>query len=221
MYDLAILREGVDTATWDLALMPPGVAQLGPFTDNGSILQVNGRASIGGKVGIGVYIPTAQLHTTGTVRFAGLTVDSALNNIFVCDANGNLYTRSASSLAAADFPRSSLAVNGPIDAQTLTLHPSGWADFVFDSSYRLPALADVETYIRREHHLPEMPSAAVVQANGVDVGKTQTALLKKIEEITLYSIQQDKRIKEQDEQIESLKKEIIDIKKMIVANATH
>jgi hypothetical protein len=210
MYDLALTRSGVDSAVWDLAVMPPGAVQYGVFVDNGSKMQLDGTATIAGSLGLGVYFPTAQLHTTGSVRFAGLTVDSTLTNVVVADNNGNLYTRSASSLAAADFPRSSLAVNGTIKAKNLTLHPSGWADYVFDSSYRLPALSEVESYIHREHHLPGMASAATVQKEGIDVGESQAGLLKKVEELTLYTIKQD-------HEIEDLKKQVEELKKMITS----
>jgi hypothetical protein len=220
-YDFIAGRATADSFDYDMSIITPGTVVFGAFEDLGCKTRINGSALIAGNVGIGIYSPTAQLHTTGSVRFAGLTVDSALNNVVVCDANGNLYTRSASSLASADFPRSSLAVNGTIKAQNLTLHPPGWADYVFDSSYRLPTLSDLEIYIRREHHLPGMPSTAAVQAHGVDVGETQTALLKKIEEITLYSIKQDRRIQEQDQQIELLKKEMGEMKKMIMTKATN
>jgi len=56
---------------------------------------------------------SAQLHTTGDVQFAGLTNDSTQTRVLVSDANGKLYYRNASSLAAADVLRSSLAINGP------------------------------------------------------------------------------------------------------------
>ena len=220
-YDFIAGRSTADSFDYDMSIITPGTVIYGAFEDLGCKTRINGSALIAGNVGIGIYSPTAQLHTTGSVRFAGLTVDSALNNVVVCDANGNLYTRSASSLASADFPRSSLAVNGTIKAKNLTLRPEAWADYVLEKSYRLPSLSAVEDYIRKEHHLPGIPSAAAVQANGVDVGETQTALLKKIEEITLYSIEQDKRIQEQDRQIELLKKEIVEMKKMIRAKTTN
>jgi hypothetical protein len=182
-------------------------------TDNGNLFQVNGSSWFGGNVGLGTSSPTAQFHTTGSVRFAGLTVDSALNNVVVCDANGNLYTRSASSLAAADFPRSSLAMNSMIEAKNLTLHPSGWADYVFDSSYQLPELSEIKTYIRHEHHLPGVRSAAEVEKNGIDVGENQAVLLKKLEDLTLYIIRQDEEIKNQDEEIKKMKIEMAKLKK--------
>lgn len=175
-----------------------------------------------GNVGIGTATPTAQLHTTGSVRFAGLTADSTQNQVIVSDANGNLYYRSVSSLAAGNIVRSCLAVNGAIRAKKLIVSPDGWADYVFDSSYRLPRLAEVESYIHQEHHLPGIPSAATVQKDSLDVGAGQAALLKKIEELTLYTIDQDKkldvqskRLESQDQQLTSLRKEVEELKAMI------
>ena len=163
-----------------------------------------------GNVGIGTGAPTAQLHTTGSVRFAGLTQDSTQPNVLVSDANGNLYYRSASSLAADNPLRSSLAVNGIIKSKKIIISPDEWADYVFDSTYRLPELNDVETYIHREHHLPGIPSAAAVQKDSLDVGANQAALLKKIEELTLYTIEQKKEIDTMKARMERLEKLLIE-----------
>src|SRR5579859_2590652 len=107
-----------------------------------------------GNIGVGINAPTAQLHTTGTVRLAGLSSDNTQTRVVVGDANGNLFYRDASTLAASEALRSSLAVNGPVTAKKLTLTAKDWPDYVFDSSYRLPGLAGVGQYIRQQHHLP-------------------------------------------------------------------
>ncbi len=106
---------------------------------------------------------------------------------------------------------SSLAVKDTVKAGHLILSPNEWADYVFDSSYKLPPLTDVETYIRKEHHLPGVASAAQVRKDGLDVGTGQAGLLKKIEELTLYSIGQDKKI-------QSLEQEVDELKKLVYAN---
>jgi hypothetical protein len=169
----------------------------------------------GGNVGLGTNSPTAQLHATGSVRFAGLTQDSTQTNVLVSDANGNLYYRSASSLATDDPVRSSLAVNGTIRSRKIIVSPDEWADYVFDSAYQLPRLTDVESYIHRQHHLPGIPSAAAVQRDSLDVGANQAALLKKIEELTLYTIDQDKKLNTQDQQLATLKSELEELKSLI------
>jgi|GEM_PF-662720 len=163
----------------------------------------------GANVGMGTNTPAAQLHTTGTVRFAGLTNDSTQTRVLVSDANGNLYYRSVASLAANDILRSSLAVNGPVRAKSLILSPTGWADYVFDSTYRLAELSEVERYVREHRHLPGVAGADEVSRKGVDVGENQAVLLKKIEELTLYTIRQEK-------ELESLRKEMEALRKMVI-----
>jgi len=166
-----------------------------------------------GSFGLGTATPTAQLHTTGSVRFAGLTQDSTQTRVLVSDASGNLYYRSASSLASNDILHSSLAVNGTITAKELRLSRQGWADYVFDSAHTLMPLKEVDGYIRVHRHLPGIPSAAEVARDGVAVGETQTALLKKIEELTLYTIQQDKKIDELSQKVDRLMEKIQSIEK--------
>lgn len=87
-----------------------------------------------------------------------------------------------------------LAVEGTVGARKIKVTQSSWADYVFDKDYYLPSLSDLEEYIKQHHHLPEVPTAEEVEKEGVDIGDTQVLLLKKIEELTLYIIEQNKRI---------------------------
>ena len=166
-----------------------------------------------GRVGIGTSSPSAQLHTTGSVRFAGLTNDSTQTRIVVSDVNGNLSYRSASSLAAADVLRSSLAVNGTIRAKELKLSQEGWPDYVFDSTYMLSPLKEVESYIRKNRHLPGIPSADEVAKDGLSVGENQAALTKKIEELTLYTIALEKKLAAQGELLKLMQEQMNEIEK--------
>ena len=70
-----------------------------------------------------------------------------------------------------------------------------WADYVFQPEYRLPTLSELDTYIKTNGHLPDVPTAKDVAQEGIDVAETQKVLLQKIEEMTLYILQQEKRIK--------------------------
>jgi hypothetical protein len=89
----------------------------------------------------------------------------------------------------ADF-----AVNGNIYAKKLKVTQTNWADYVFDSTYKLRPLKDVEEFIARNKHLPDVPSTAEVETNGLNVGDQHAVLLRKVEELTLYMIQQQKEI---------------------------
>ncbi|HVU55681.1 MAG TPA: hypothetical protein VHD83_11545 [Puia sp.] len=190
------------------------------FNTTSSNVRVNPMYINGTNIGMGTVTPSAQLHTTGTVRFAGLTQDSTQTRVLVSDASGNLYYRSAASLAANDILRSSLAVNGVITAKELRLSRQGWADYVFDSSYRLMPLQQVEGYIHRNQHLPGVPSAAEVARDGIAVGETQAVLLKKIEELTLYTIDQDKKIAAQQDELRTMKEELAALKKLMLDRST-
>ncbi|BDD12877.1 hypothetical protein FUAX_53090 (plasmid) [Fulvitalea axinellae] len=93
-----------------------------------------------------------------------------------------------------------LAVEGSIGARAIKVQASGWADFVFDDNYKLPSLSEVEKHIRTHGHLQDVPTAEQVKTEGVDLGAMNTKLLQKIEELTLYAIQQEKKIKALEKQ---------------------
>ncbi|WP_127124662.1 hypothetical protein [Pseudoflavitalea rhizosphaerae] len=211
-----------------------------------------------GRLGVGTTAPSSTLHVNGTVRFAGLTADDTKEAILVSDANGNVYTRAASTLggnstnawnldgsavgALKKFgttdnfdlplitnnieamritstgnigigtatPQAKLAVNGDVFAKKVKVTASGWPawpDYVFEETYKLPPLAEVEAFIKKHKHLPEVPSAKEVEADGLDLGNNQAVLLKKIEELTLYVIEQQKQIEELKMEIRKKNKE--------------
>lgn len=89
-----------------------------------------------------------------------------------------------------------LTVNGGIYALDLRIRPNlnNTADFVFDETYDLPSLEDVELSIKQNRHLPGIPSAQTMVEEGVSVAEMNAKLLQKIEELTLYVIQQHKEI---------------------------
>lgn len=91
-------------------------------------------------------------------------------------------------------PTHKLAVNGSIRAKEIIVD-TGWADYVFADDYDLAPLSEVEAHIEEKGHLPDIPSASHVAANGVSVGEMQSLLLAKIEELTLHTIRQEKRIR--------------------------
>lgn len=72
---------------------------------------------------------------------------------------------------------------------------SGWPDYVFKKEYKLPSLQEVEKQIKDNGHLKDIPSAEEVAKNGFLLGEMNAKLLQKIEELTLYSIEQEARIK--------------------------
>lgn len=108
-----------------------------------------------------------------------------------------------------------LDVAGNVRANKVVVNTTG-ADFVFDSSYQLSPLKDVAKYIQLNKHLPNIEPAKQIQENGLDIGDNQTILLKKIEELTLYLIKQNKKIEDQNKKTEKLEKENEDMKNQLL-----
>lgn len=88
-----------------------------------------------------------------------------------------------------------LAVKGAIRADRVKVYTT-WADFVFDKTYKLPGLKEVEKYIEENGHLKDIPSANEVENNGIELGEMNKKLLQKIEELTLYVIKINKELEE-------------------------
>ena len=98
-------------------------------------------------------------------------------------------------------PQYKLDVRGTIRANEVLVNTASGADFVFDESYNLRPLSEVKEYIQTNLHLPEIPSAAEMQEKGVNMNELQMQLLQKVEELTLYIIQQEQRILELESQL--------------------
>jgi hypothetical protein len=98
-------------------------------------------------------------------------------------------------------PQAKLAVAGDIFSKKVKVTQNGWPDYVFGANYHLPSLNEVEKYIQQNSHLPEVPSDAEVKKDGLNLGDNQAVLLKKIEEMTLYIIDLNKRMQELEKQL--------------------
>ncbi|QKX06675.1 hypothetical protein HN014_17720 [Aquimarina sp. TRL1] len=141
-----------------------------------------------GEVLIGTYgkQPAIQGHGTGTSY-------KLLLNPF----NGNV------GIGTTNPGSWKLAVNGKVRAKEVKVE-TNWSDFVFYDDYQLPTLEQVEKYIAKMGHLKDIPSAKEVKENGIFLGEMNAKLLQKIEELTLYTIAQEKKLKEQATKIEKL-----------------
>ena len=103
-------------------------------------------------------------------------------------------------------PDYKLDVLGTIRAQEVKVDLEG-ADFVFENDYNLRSLEEVESFVKENKHLPEIESAREMEKGGTELGELNTKLLQKIEELTLYMIDINKRVKSLEKENKVLKKE--------------
>ncbi len=130
------------------------------------------------------------------------------DDLFVLRGDGKI------GIGTSDFTANhKLRVEGSIGAREIKVEASGWSDFVFEKEYELRTLEEVEDYISENKHLPDVPSEKEVTENGINLGDMNTKLLQKIEELTLYLIEQNKQNQAQQAKIEQLEKEITALKK--------
>jgi hypothetical protein len=94
---------------------------------------------------------------------------------------------------------------------------TNWADYVFEPDYDLPSLIAVEQFITTNKHLPNVPSAAEVKANGIDMAQMDEILLRKVEELTLYTIEQEKLIEATNKELAAMKKQLAEFEEILNA----
>lgn len=118
-------------------------------------------------------------------------------------------TRTGEMGIGTSSPTHKLEVNGTIRSKEVIVEATSWPDYVFNPEYKLRTLEEIEAYIKEKGHLPEVPSAEGVEEEGQHLGEMQQLLLKKIEELTLYAINQEKVITTQHELLNK-QQELID-----------
>lgn len=133
--------------------------------------------------------------TSGSTVFCIENEISGGNILLNSDGTGNV------GIGVKSAP-AKLTVNGGVLATRVKVSQNlTWPDFVFGKDYQLPSLQELEAYIQQHQHLPEIPSAQDVARDGQDLGEMNRLLLKKLEEMTLYILQQDKRINALEQQV--------------------
>ena len=148
------------------------------------------------------------------LRIVNTFTDGGLNNSasIILDATGNV------GIGTTNPGEYKLAVAGKIHATEIQVDALPWPDFVFTPTYNLRTLTEIEAFVKQNQHLPDVPSQAQVASEGISLGEMNAILLQKIEELTLYVIEQERKIeKVEDEnaELKTMKAEFEEIKQLI------
>lgn len=156
----------------------------------------------------GFYVHPTLIAGTNNYGFYGeIPAGIGRWNLYMAGSASN-YLAGSVGIGTVSIPTGyKLAVAGNLIAEKVKVKKSNtWPDYVFSPNYKLPNLTEVETFIKQNSHLPEIPSAIEIEKDGQDLGDMNRLLLKKVEELTLYLIELKKENQQQNIEIEKLKK---------------
>nr|WP_320120081.1 hypothetical protein [uncultured Marinifilum sp.] len=136
--------------------------------------------------------------TDGSIIFGATGKNDIFKHLMIVKGTGNIGI-------GTNSPTAKLSVNGKINAKEVQVIATGWPDYVFKPNYSLMSLKDLETYINQNGHLPNIPSEQEVEEKGISLADMDAKLLRKIEELTLYILEQNKKMEEMQEEILQLK----------------
>lgn len=146
-----------------------------------------------------------------------LTPTGAISTSQWTPSGNNIYYNAGNVGIGTSNPTEILSVKGTVLATKVKVsaitNSIDWPDYVFDKKYKLPSLKEIEKYIKLNNHLPNVPSAKEVKKNGIDLGDNQALFLKKIEELTLLMIEQNKKIDIQNKKTQKLENSFSKINK--------
>ncbi len=159
----------------------------------------------------GVQNPLPHQEENGPARSYKTTIDSYVNSNGESSGGSAYYVGGSNNYFAGKVgigtasPDEQLTVNGKVHAKEVRVDLSvPFPDYVFEHSYKLPALDSVKAFVDLNHHLPEIPSATQIEKEGLKIGEMNAVILKKVEELTLYLIGQQQQLKLQQKQIYNL-----------------
>ena len=165
-----------------------------------------------GRLRFSEYTNTFQgafIHYNGSTNIFNIGIHQTNDSNITNDYNAISIRRDNGNVGiGTTAPDSKLAVNGTVHAKEVKVDLIGWPDFVFEKDHELRTLEEVEEHIEENGHLPEIPSEAEVTENGINLGEMNAKLLQKIEELTLYLIEQNKELKNAQTEILELKEKI-------------
>ncbi|MFD2581615.1 hypothetical protein ACFSR6_03875 [Pedobacter vanadiisoli] len=183
----------IDESTWEFyAIMPS-------FTGQAAVLSLS--------TIVGTWQPSlAKLDPPSNVTVLDLTEELLVSSDSFYMGNVGIGTIT---------PREKLSVNGNIRAREIKVEATNWPDYVFEEGYKVGTLQELESYIKTNKHLPDMPLAKEIDTQGLQLGEMVKMQQKKIEELTLHLIEKEKQLRNQENKVIQLESKLTQQEKTI------
>ncbi len=186
---------------------PNGELHLSKSTKNRKIVLYEASNNDHNFYGFGVNSATLRYQSGQNHVFYSYVSPTSSKEVFRINKNGTVKIGNTN-LAPDTVDTSLLSVSGGLRTNKVVLNIGTFPDYVFDKNYDLMPLEKVAEYINENKHLPNIPSEKEIVASGLDMNMITTKLVEKVEELTLYTIDQEDKIKAQNKLIESLVKRL-------------
>lgn len=195
-----------------------------PFSATSSGIDLGSSTFVDGDLGIGTNSPSAKLDVIGNSEFNGqlsnyrndsgyilrsyntsatgdpnqFNLYHSYGNVYLENLRGDLFLNTDTEINGMVTVNGDAIIQGDIESKKVkvTATPGSVPDYVFKDDYQLLSIDQLSAYIKANSHLPNIPAANEIETNGQDVGDLQLKLLEKIEELTLYTIEQEKKLSE-------------------------
>jgi hypothetical protein len=141
------------------------------------------------------------MHAYGTQNL--LSIYNGVNELFSFGHNGKIVVKNLQGHKILQ-----LEDGGLLRAREIKVDEDNWPDYVFEKDYKILSLEQVANYILKNNRLPGVPSATQIKTEGLSLGKMQTILMQKVEELTLYTITQNTQIKDLEKENQQLKSDL-------------
>lgn len=190
-----------NTSVFESVVSPSIMTRIGSKTNHDVSFITNNTEKLvikaDGKIGIGK-TPTVALDVNGIFNATTINLNgkAIVSSQWITDGSNLDFSTGMVCIGTTRRPVGyKLAVGGKIISEEVVVRvQANWPDFVFADDYKLPPLSEIEKFVKGNKHLPHVPSATQVSEHGIAIGELNTTLVQKVEELTLYIIEQEKRI---------------------------
>ena len=162
-----------------------------------------------GRVGIGTSQPTARLSIVAE-NMSALRIENTSTGTAIPAISTSVSDPDALAMVVEQAGSQNILLwgDGRIYASKIRIKVPVFPDYVFDSSYSLLSIPELESYLKEHQHLPDFPDSETVKSSGLDLGEINTLLVKKVEELNLYIIQLQNQIDQLRKRVASIEEDI-------------